>query len=207
MKRKLMKAALFAGVAVAVLAEPFHVKPAHACTSTPFIAGMCVFAGNFAPRSWAFTHGQLLPINTNTALFALVGTTYGGDGRTTFALPDTRGRAVIGAGLGPGLSNYRLGQRGGVERVTLSVAQMPSHNHTATLQGQSAPGNQEGPGGTVLARDARDRGYSTAAPDVTMSSASIAVGNAGGSQSHENRPPFIALNWIIALQGLFPSRN
>jgi len=194
-------------------------KPAMACGgSDSFIASMCVFAGNFAPRSYALAQGQLLPISQNTALFSLLGTTYGGDGRTNFALPDTRGRALIGAGNGPGLSSYRLGEKGGVEHVTLSTAQMPSHNHTASTTSTAtahanSSGDTDNPSNSVWSRSPRDDIYSANAPDVTMNAAALSVSsstsisNTGGSQSHENRSPFIAMNWIITLQGIFPSRN
>jgi len=212
------------GMAAALLlAAGLPSTPAQACGGIDsFIASMCVFAGNFAPRNYAFAQGQLLPISSNTALFSLVGTLYGGDGRTTFALPDTRGRALIGAGQGPGLSNYRVGQRGGLETVTLTAAQMPSHNHGATTTVSASAtananslGNSADPAGNVWAFKGRTNIYSDQAPNVTMSAAAIsinatgdtAIGNTGGSQGHENRPPFLAMNWIIALQGTFPSRN
>jgi len=205
MIRKSLKTALMAGAAATVLSVTFQVKPAQACAANPFLAGMCVFAGNFAPRGWALAQGQLLDISSNTAVFALVGTIYGGDGRTDFALPDTRGRAVIGAGQGPGLSNYRVGQKGGLETVILSTAQMPSHNHSVAPSALSGQGNSDTPTGKVPARVPRQSLYSSAAPDVSMRATTSS--NTGGSQAHENRPPFIAMNWIIALQGTFPSRN
>lgn len=213
---------VLAALAIAVVASTLNIRPAQACTSEPYIGVMCVFAGNFAPRGFALAQGQLLAISQNTALFSLLGTTYGGDGRTTFALPDTRGRALIGAGSGPGLSTYRLGQNGGVETVTLTVNQMPSHNHGATTTATgtatanaASVSNTDNPSGSVWARLGRTDVYSSSAPDVTMSSAAISlavsanttIANAGGSQSHENRMPYLAVNWIIALQGLFPSRS
>ncbi|MDV6250358.1 phage tail protein [Vibrio sp. EA2] len=202
-----------------------------ACSTTPFIGSMCVFAGNFAPRGWAFAHGQLLPIAQYSALFSIVGTTYGGDGRTTFALPDTRGRTLIGWGHGPGLSNYQLGQRGGSETVALEEEQLPSHSHTATtlmsgdididgvinLHVFGGKPNTKSAAGNSLA----GLKYASDAPDVMMSpdsvtfslvaannfTASTTVSGTGGSQAHENRMPYIAVSWIIALQGYFPSRN
>ena len=155
---------------------------------------------NFAPRGWASCDGQLLPINQNQALFSLLGNTYGGDGRTTFALPDMRSRSPLHVGTGPGLNNYNQGQMGGVETVTLSAAQMPSHTHTA--MGSSASGTLNSPANNVLG--GIRRGYDSsanAAMDVT------AIASAGGSQSHENRSPYLAVQCIIALQGIFPSRN
>ena len=118
--------------------------------SEPFIGEIRIFAGNFAPRGWAFCDGQLLPIASNTALFSLIGTTYGGDGETTMALPDLQGRAPMHSGFGPGLTSRRLGQRGGVSTVTLSEAQMPSHTHT--MQGSLQYGDDNDPGGQYLAR-------------------------------------------------------
>ena len=216
-KRKLKIVGTTMGAAL--LVSGIGIKPAMACGGMDsMLATMCVFAGNFAPRGYALAQGQLLSIAQNTAVFSLLGTTYGGDGRTSFGLPDTRGRALIGAGHGPGLSNYPLGAKGGVETVNLTVAQMPSHTHsasttvTATANANSR-GNTDNPSGAVWARKARDADYSSSAPNVSMSAAAISasantsVSNTGGSQAHENRMPYIAMNWIITLQGTFPSRN
>ena len=182
-------------------------QPAHA--ADPFLAEIIMFGGNFAPRGWALCDGQLLPINTNQALFSLLGTTYGGDGRTTFALPDLRGRVAIHPGSGPGLSTYRLGQKGGIENVTLDTSQLPSHNHAAiaNVRGINRAGNSASPGGNTLASKARTNIYQTAAPDVDMQAGTVTVtvANAGGGQAHENRMPFLAINHILALQGIFPS--
>jgi len=206
MIRKSLRTALMAGAAATVLSLPFQVKPAHACPGfDALLGGMCVFAGNFAPRSWALAQGQLLSIASNTALFSILGTMYGGDGRTSFGLPDTRGRAVIGVGTGPSLSNYRVGQKGGLETVILNTNQMPSHNHSVAPSAVSGQGNSDTPTGKVPARVPRQSLYSSAAPDVSMRATTSS--NTGGSQAHENRSPFIAMNWIIALQGIFPSRN
>jgi microcystin-dependent protein len=173
--------------------------------SEPFIAEIRIFAGNFAPRGWAFCNGQLLPVSQNTALFSLIGTTYGGDGRTTTALPNLQGRAPMHPGRGPGLTARRLGERGGVESVTLSEAQMPNHNHS--FQAASAPSNSNTPGGAALANPAVQavRIYGNAANLVAM--AGNAIGNAGGSQQHNNLQPFLTMNFIIALVGLYPSRS
>lgn len=170
----------------------------------PFIGEVKLFAGNFAPRGWAFCDGQLLPISQNSALFSILGTTYGGDGRTTFALPDLRGRVPLGPRHGAGLSNYSLGQKGGQENVTLTTTQIPSHHHS--INAVSATGNNAAPQNNFLANTAGlDREYSNANPDVQMNS--NMVGNTGGGQSHENRQPYLAINYIIALQGVFPSRS
>ncbi len=172
--------------------------------SEPFIAEIRIFAGNFAPRSWAFCDGQLLPVSQNTALFSLIGTTYGGDGRTTTALPNLQGCAPMHPGRGPGLTSKRLGQRGGVEAVTLSEAQMPNHTHS--IMGQSGVANSNDPEGNVWSRPfGGPRAY--AAPGTTVAMASQSTVNAGGSQAHNNLQPYLAMNFIIALQGLYPSRG
>ena len=172
--------------------------------SEPFIAEIRIFAGNFAPRSWAFCNGQLLPIAQNTALFSLIGTTYGGDGRSTTALPNLQGRAPMHPGRGPGLTSRRLGQRGGSEMVTLSEAQMPNHTHslTAALQlGETGTPSTN----TSLAFSRGANAYHDGTPDVSM--ADQALPNVGGSQPHNNMQPYLTMNFIIALQGLYPSRG
>jgi microcystin-dependent protein len=173
--------------------------------SEPFIGQIVMFGGNFAPRNWALCDGQLLPISQNSALFSLLGTTYGGDGRTTFGLPDLRGRVAMHAGNGPGLSPRGLGQKGGSETQTLNVSQIPSHNHSAQCVGPA--GNSNDAVGNVWADDAgvSSGTYSSGPPTATMSSA--AIGNAGGSGPHNNVQPFQCVNYIIALFGTFPSRN
>jgi microcystin-dependent protein len=170
--------------------------------ATPFIGEIRMFGGNFAPVGWAFCDGQLLAISQNDALFALIGTTYGGDGQTTFGLPDLRGRIPVHQGQGPGLSNYSLGEISGSENVTLTAQQIPAHTHAA--QGQSATGNQAAPGGGVWAASAQNQ-FSANAPGAAMSNA--AIGPAGGSQPHDNMAPYQVVNFIIALEGIFPSRN
>lgn len=157
----------------------------------PILGTIILFAGNFAPRGWAFCDGQLMSIAQNTALFSILGTTYGGDGQTTFALPDLRGRAPIHPGNGPGLTPRALGESSGSESVTLTVGQIPAHNHVV----QSAPEANGDPSANIFA----------AATDEKAGQA--ATGVAGGSQPHDNMQPFLALNYIIALQGVFPSRS
>lgn len=166
--------------------------PVAACDGAPFIGEVCPVAFNFAPRGWATTSGQLLAINQNDALFSILGTVYGGDGRTTFGLPDTRSRVVIGAGQGPGLQDYRLGVKGGTEYVTLVVANMPSHSHVATtaltdvassidvaaqIHASSGNANQSAPGGNVLAvapgTNTMYRNYDSSLPQVAMNAASV----------------------------------
>ena len=174
----------------------------------PFLGEIIMFGGTFAPRGWAFCNGQLLPIAQNSALFSILGTTYGGDGRTTFALPDLRGRVPINSGgnsTGPGVSTYTLGERGGAEDVTLSTSQIPSHTHQARCQ--SGDGNAASPVGNVCADDlgVSSATYSSAGANADMAAAAIA--NTGGNQAHNNIQPFLAVNFIIALTGVFPSRN
>lgn len=170
--------------------------------SEPFIAEIRIFAGNFAPRGWAFCDGQLLPIAQNTALFSLIGTTYGGDGRSTTALPDLQGRAPMHPGRGPGLTSRRLGERGGVETVTLAETQIPNHTHTLNVN--STQGNSRNPENNYLA-SAQSKQYGVTGNSVDMHDS--ALQSAGGSQPHNNMQPYIAMNFIIALVGLYPSRS
>ncbi|SEC85197.1 Microcystin-dependent protein [Tenacibaculum sp. MAR_2009_124] len=182
----------------------------------PLIGQIMMFAGNFAPRGWAFCDGQLLAISSNTALFSILGTTYGGDGRSSFGLPDLRGRAPIGPRNGPGLSNYQLGQRGGVETVTLNVLQIPSHTHANALrvssedatQAQATQSSSIATPGAPSGRSFNTTfGFNQITPDTTLNQSSVTIGNTGGNLSHENRQPFLAINYIIALFGEYPSRN
>ncbi len=171
--------------------------------SEPFIAEIRIFAGNFAPRGWAFCNGQLLPVSQNTALFSLIGTTYGGDGRTTTALPNLQGRAPMHPGRGPGLTARQLGEKGGLNTVTLSELQIPSHTHpqgAATRRPRS-----ETPTATTVVTEAGEATYKTSGSNVAM--ASQAISNTGGSQAHNNVQPLLTLNYIIALVGLYPSRS
>jgi microcystin-dependent protein len=207
MVNHLRRSALSLTITVSLFSGVFVSNQAQACSADPMLASMCVFAGNYAPRGFAFTDGQLLSISANSALFSLLGATYGGDGRTNFALPDTRGRSVIGARHGPGLSNYALGQKGGVETVTLIETQIPTITPTATAHAQSAAGNNADASGHVWAGISRQTPYSDAAPNVTMNAGAVTVNPFGGGEPHENRSPFIAMNWIIATEGTFPPRN
>ena len=173
--------------------------------SEPFTAEIRIFAGNFAPRGWAFCNGQLLPIAQNTALFSLIGTTYGGDGRTTTALPNLKGRVPMHPGRGPGLTSRRLGQRGGSETISLTEAQMPNHNHT--LRGSSDTPDSRQPGNSLGATAAGRGGTVLYGNTNPVDMASNVVANTGGSQAHNNLQPFLAMNFIIALVGLYPSRG
>jgi microcystin-dependent protein len=170
--------------------------------SEPFVGEIRMFAGNFAPRGWAFCDGQLLATSQNDALFSLLGTIYGGDGVTTFGLPDLRGRIPVHAGHGPGLSERRLGSKGGAESVTLTVNQLPSHTHP--LQVSSAPAVSSNPQDNVPGRAATDI-YSESLSPVNMNSASVT--SVGESQSHTNLMPFLCIHFIIALVGIYPSRH
>jgi microcystin-dependent protein len=171
-----------------------------------------MFAGNFAPRTWAFCNAQLLPIAQNTALFSILGTTYGGNGQTTFALPDFRGRTALGTGQGPGLSNVQLGEMSGAASVTLTTATMPAHNHTLTgavtpTAINDADNLTDTPGN---ARLGAATAFTTAgSPLVNMLPAvsTLAVGNNGGNQPFSILPPYLGMNYIICMFGIFPSRD
>jgi microcystin-dependent protein len=166
----------------------------------PFIGEITMFGGNFAPRGWAFCDGQLLAISTNSALFSLLGTTYGGDGRTTFGLPDLRGRMPLHQGSGPGLTRRNLGQRNGTENHTLSIPELPSHGHSIGVS--STVGNAKTPGGNLLAQsNDGENNFTTVDADGEMTTQ-----NSGTGQGHNNMPPFLAVNFIIALEGIYPSR-
>lgn len=171
--------------------------------SDPFIGQISLVAFNYAPQGWAKCEGQLLPIAQNQALFALLGTTYGGDGMTTFALPDLRGRVPMGDGNGPGLTPRVLGEKSGSETNTLTIAQMPMHNHT--VNASTVDGDQNLPTGSIPANTkALDKEYTSTAANTTMSPSMIGV--AGGSQPVNNVQPYTTLTYIIALQGVWPSR-
>ena len=167
----------------------------------PFLGQLMCVGFNFAPRGWAFCNGQIMAIAQNTALFSLLGTTYGGNGQTTFGLPDLRGRVALGFGQGPGLSNYTQGEVAGVETVTLNSQQMPLHNHAINASNLDAA--DQTPGGNFPSGGGA---YNNPAPPRQAMNAAM-CGNAGGNQPHENRQPYLVLNWVIALQGIFPSRN
>ena len=171
--------------------------------SEPFVGEIRMFGFNFPPQGWAFCDGQLLSISQNAALFSLLGTTYGGDGESNFALPDLRSRVPVSQGQGEGLSSYAEGQAGGTETVTLAAAQMPAHTHAVSAS--SSPAASERPAGRVLARSP-DHSYIPEPDTDTVMNAKM-IGEAGNSQPHDNIQPYLALNFCIALQGVFPARE
>ena len=173
--------------------------------SEPFVGEIRMFAGNFAPRGWAFCEGQLLAVSQNDALFSLLGTIYGGDGRTTFGLPELRGRIPIHAGTGAGLSPRRLGAKAGAEEVTLITNQIPPHAHT--VRGTNDAADASTPIGNVPAQSSAVDLYVADAPVATNAFAAGAVPNTGGSRDHTNLMPFLCVNFIIALFGIYPSRH
>lgn len=171
--------------------------------SQPFVGEIRMFGGNFAPNGWMFCDGSVLPIAENEVLFQLIGTTYGGDGQQTFALPDLRGRVPLHSGTGPGLSSRQLAETGGSETVTLSAAQMPAHRHQLNASTTTALASA-GPSG-VLAASAATQFYGSGAPSTDM--AAGAVTQQGGNQPHENMAPYLAVHFIISLFGIFPSQS
>jgi microcystin-dependent protein len=164
----------------------------------PYVGEIRMFAGNFAPAGWSFCSGQIMPISENETLFQLIGTTYGGDGQETFALPDLRGRLPIHQGNG-----YVLAETGGVEEVTLTINQIPAHSHP--MLGASGNGSQSNPKNNVLASSTLVKLYSGESADTAMSASSIT--SIGGNQPHTNFQPYLCLNFIISLFGIFPSQN
>lgn len=170
-----------------------------------------IFAGTFAPRGYMFCAGQIMSIAQNSALFSLLGTTYGGNGSTTFALPDLRGRTPIGGGMGtgPGLSNYVFGQVGGTESVTLTTAQIPAHTHNLNVNNTNAnnhtPTNSSTIAASVDINGDNGMGFSSEAPNTVLNPASITGG--GSSQPHDNRSPYLGIGYIICVNGIYPSRN
>lgn len=174
----------------------------------PFIGQIQPVGFGFAPRGWAFCQGQLLAISSNEALFSLLGTTYGGDGRTTFGLPDLRGRSMIGVGSGPGLAGQAWGQKGGQENVTLLTAHLPSHNHTATVRlGAGVANSAAGTGQQLASNAVADTIFNSGDPSAMMASGNVNVSNTGSSQSFNIREPYLAIYICIALVGIFPSRS
>ena len=174
--------------------------------SNPFLAEIRIFAGNFAPLGWALCDGQLMPISQNTALFSLLGTTYGGDGKSTFALPNLQGCAPLQAGQGPGLNLYELGETGGEQNVTLLQTEMPAHAHTVQA---AASGGLPSPANNAWASGLRGHpgAYAAFNPSTNVQMNPFATSISGGNLPHNNMPPFLGLTFIIALQGVFPPRS
>lgn len=168
----------------------------------PFVAEIRIFPFNFAPKGWAFCNGQLLPISQNTALFSLLGTNYGGDGRSTFGLPNLQGAVPMHSDQGPGLSSYVIGQTGGSETVTLLASEVPSHTHG--LSASSSDGVDSSPGNSSLAAGIGIGAYAVPSGGAALAVGSVAV--SGGSQPHNNMMPYLTFNFCIALQGVFPPR-
>ena len=170
----------------------------------PFVAEIRIMGSNFAPKGWALCNGQLLPISQNTALFSLIGTYYGGDGKSTFALPNLQGKAPMHWGQGPGLSERFLGEDQGVEAVSLLTSEIPAHNHT--MRGNpNVIGNFNLPGGNVFAESGNPRAsvYSTSAPSIKGGELSVM----GSDYPHNNMQPYLVMNFVIAMQGIFPARG
>jgi microcystin-dependent protein len=174
-----------------------------ASAQNPYLGEIRFVAFNFAPQGWALCNGQLLPINQYEALFNLLGTNFGGDGKTNFALPDMRGRVPVGTGQGTGLTERIIGAQGGQENVTLTVDQMPAHRHA--LQASSTTANSKAPAGNALANSSTAPIYTNQTADVALEAKSVTI--AGKSQPHENMQPFLGMTCIIALQGIFPTPN
>jgi microcystin-dependent protein len=170
--------------------------------STPFIAEIRMMGFNFAPRGWAFCNGQLIGIAQNTALFSLLGTNYGGNGQTTFGLPNLQGQAPLHPGQGPGLSLYSLGETSGSSSITLLQTEIPGHNHS--FGAISAVGDSNNPGGAVPARVVGETPYASTAPNTPLSTT---ISPSGSNQPHNNMMPYLVVNFCIALQGIFPARN
>lgn len=204
--KNLLSTTLASTVAAATLA--FGLSAPNAAHAQQTLGELRSVGFNYCPRAWAQAAGQILPINQNQALYSLLGTTYGGDGRTTFALPDLRGRVAINHGTSTAGGSYNWGQKSGQEAVTLTVAQLPNHTHTA--RALNSDGTATSPSGAAFAIGKNLIGseiavYSSAANNGTLNAAAMA--NAGGGQGHENRMPYLATRWCIALNGIFPSRN
>jgi microcystin-dependent protein len=173
--------------------------------SDPFVAEIRMFPFNFPPKGWAFCNGQLLPLSQNTALFSLLGSTYGGDGKSTFALPDLQGSAPMHQGQGQGLSSRDLGEQAGTEFVTLLESEIPAHTHTARAKNQL--GNQQFPANQTWAANSTAKQYINADPTPAVTMAFQALSIAGGSLPHNNLMPYLVVNFCIALQGIFPPRG
>ena len=196
-------------IAFGVSAMAFgHIPVAQAQSGTQFIGQVSAFGGNFCPRDWAKTDGQLLPIAQNTALFSIIGTIYGGDGRTTMGLPDLQGRRPIGSGNGPGIGSYPLGQKAGSTNFTMSVNHLPTHTHAGTMRASTQVGDTANPNNKALAVDASgDKIYHTLGATNNMGANTLVINNAGGNQAVNKVSPYQTVQWCIALYGIYPSRS
>jgi microcystin-dependent protein len=192
---------------------PVHIFIHHSIFSIMegTIAEIRLFAANFAPRNWLYCAGQTMSIAQNSALFSLLGTTFGGNGTTTFGIPDLRSRTAISPGQGPGLSNYSLGETGGVENVSLNINQIGSHQHNATLMASANTSSGGDPSGKFIGSGSRSNPnpnvFSASAPNDPMAVGSVSCDPTGGSQPHSNLQPFLGMNYIICQYGIYPSRN
>ncbi len=214
---KLTKKIAIAPGAILALFLTFGTAPPASAQVDPYIGQLMFVGSNFCPVGWTDANGQLLSISDNQSLFALYGTTYGGNGRTDFALPDLRGRYPMHSGNGPGLSPRPQGQKAGAETVALTASESPVHSHpattTATLSATTGIANVAAPGNTVVLADGRTTDlYSSAANDTALRSDAISAtttvqNNSGGGQGHNNMSPYLVLRWCVALTGIFPSRN
>lgn len=201
--------------AATALGLSFCFSPTATAGVEPYLGELMLFGGNFCPRNWANADGQMMAISQNQALFSLYGVIYGGDGRTTFALPDLRGRYPMHVGTGTGLTSRPQGQKSGQQTVGLNVQNMAAHNHVATttssLKASSADGTTNAPAGQSLANDGNDKIYNGSAPNVTMHAGAIesvtTVNSKGSGQAHDNMPPYLVLRWCVATQGTFPPRS
>jgi microcystin-dependent protein len=181
--------------------------PADAQVDTQFIGQVSAFAGNYCPRNWAAADGTLLAISQNTALFSLLGTYYGGNGTTNFALPDLRGRRPVGYGDGPGIGTYDMGQSSGTTQFTLTSNNLPSHNHVGASRASNLPGDTANPNDNSLATTGTQKIYHSGAPTVNMDVGTVALTNTGGSQPVNKVSPYLVMRWCVALYGIYPSRN
>lgn len=197
-----------AAAGAAALSMTTFSAPAQA-QAEPLLGQLMLFGGNFCPRGWASASGQLLAINANSALFSLFGTTYGGDGRTTFGLPDLRGRAPINAGQGPGLPTYRLGEKGGSTQFTITASQLPSHNHSGTIAASPNAGTSNQPvRNSFAASPSGTNIYVSGDPAVNnMHPDILRIGQTGGGQPVQKLSPYLAATWCVATVGIFPSRS
>jgi microcystin-dependent protein len=194
-------------IATALCAIGLSAAPTVSKAQDQFIGQISWFAGNFTPRGWALCDGQILSISQNELLYSLLGTAYGGDGVSTFALPDVRGRAPVHFGAGPFGNVYELGGKGGLESVSLTAATIPTHTHGAALKATSQAADGTSPGGAALAESSQEMYVESGAADVTLAANSIIVQNASGGLAHSNMQPYGTLNCIISLQGIYPPRN